>query len=152
VGKGGLVDGSPLRGPAPLACQWKTCAPTIRAVLAPGRDPGSALIGRHRECEALEQLVAGIRARRSSVLVLHGESGVGKMLEHALGVASDCRVMRAAGVASEREIAFAGLHQLCAPMLERLEDLPGHSGTHCALLSGCATVPRRTGFWWAWPS
>jgi hypothetical protein len=46
-------------------------------------------------------------------------------LEHALGVASDCRVMRAAGIESEREIAFAGLHQLCAPMLERLEDLPG---------------------------
>jgi AAA ATPase domain len=95
-------------------------------VFVPSRDPGSALIGRHRECEALEQLVAGVRAGRSSVLVLRGESGVGKtaLLEHALGVASDCRVVRAAGIESEREIAFAGLHQLCAPMLERLEDLP----------------------------
>ena len=38
--------------------------------------------------------------------------------------ASQCRVVRAAGVESEMELPFAGLHQLCAPMLDRLEHLP----------------------------
>ena len=38
--------------------------------------------------------------------------------------ASGCQVVRAAGVQSEMELAFAGLHQLCAPMLDRLDRLP----------------------------
>jgi hypothetical protein len=96
-------------------------------VVVSGRDPGSALHGRHRECEALARLVAGVRASRSSVLVLRGESGVGKtaLMDHVLRIAPDCRVLQVGGTESEMEIAFAGLHQLCAPMLQRLEDLPG---------------------------
>jgi DNA-binding CsgD family transcriptional regulator len=60
------------------------------------------------------------------VLVLRGEAGVGKtaLLDYALGRASGCRIARAAGVASEMELPFAGLHQLCAPMLGRLPALP----------------------------
>ena len=55
-----------------------------------------------------------------------GEPGVGKtaLLEYAAGRASGCRVVRAAGVQSEMELAFAGLQQLCAPMLDRLDRLP----------------------------
>jgi AAA ATPase domain len=49
--------------------------------------------------------------------VLRGEPGVGKtaLLEYVAARASGCRVARAAGVQSEMEPAFAGLHQLCAP-------------------------------------
>ena len=68
-----------------------------------------------------------VRAGQSRVLVLRGEAGVGKtaLLEYLLERASGCRVARAAGVESEMELPFAGLHQLCAPMLDRLERLPG---------------------------
>jgi DNA-binding CsgD family transcriptional regulator len=67
-----------------------------------------------------------VRAGRSRVLVLRGEAGVGKtaLLDYLEERASGCRVVRAAGVESEMEIAFAGLHQLCAPMLGGLARLP----------------------------
>jgi hypothetical protein len=84
------------------------------------------LRGRRSECEALDRLVAHGRAGRSEVLVLRGEAGVGKtaLLEYLLEGASGCRIARAAGVESEMELAFAGLHQLCAPMLDHLDGLP----------------------------
>jgi DNA-binding CsgD family transcriptional regulator len=63
---------------------------------------------------------------QSSVLVLRGEPGVGKtaLLDYLLEQPFDCHVARVGGVESEMEIAFAGLHQLCAPMLARLDHLP----------------------------
>ena len=68
-----------------------------------------------------------VRAGESSVLVVRGEAGVGKtaLLEYVADRASGCRIVRVAGVESEMELAFAGLHQLCAPMLDRLDGLPG---------------------------
>ena len=62
----------------------------------------------------------------SRALVVYGEAGIGKtaLLEYLAGQASGCRIARAAGVQSEMELAFAGLHQLCAPMLDHLERLP----------------------------
>jgi DNA-binding CsgD family transcriptional regulator len=85
------------------------------------------LRGRQIECETLDQLVATVQAGHSSVLVLRGEAGIGKtaLLEYARGSASGCRVVRAAGVESEMELAFGGLHQLCAPFLGQLGRLPG---------------------------
>jgi hypothetical protein len=58
--------------------------------------------------------------------VLRGDPGVGKtaLVGYVVEQASDCRVVRAAGVQAEIELAFAGVHQLCAPMLDRLERLP----------------------------
>src|SRR3954464_15559064 len=84
------------------------------------------LLGRRRECEALDRLVATVRAGRSAVLVIRGEAGVGKsaLLTYLVERASGCRIARAAGVHSEMELAFAGLHQLCAPMLDRVDRLP----------------------------
>jgi DNA-binding CsgD family transcriptional regulator len=84
------------------------------------------LRGRHDECEALDRLLAGVRAGESQVLVLRGEAGMGKtaLLQYVIEGASSCRVARAAGVESEMELAFAGLHQLCAPFLDQLERLP----------------------------
>ena len=89
--------------------------------------PAPGLLDRVNERDALERLVAGVRGGQSRVLVLRGEAGVGKtaLLGHLSAVAEGCRVARAAGVESEMELAFAGLHALCAPMLERLGHLPG---------------------------
>jgi DNA-binding CsgD family transcriptional regulator len=84
------------------------------------------LMDRLDERDALDRLVHAVRAGESRVLVLRGESGVGKtaLLDYVSSQAAGCRVARAVGVQSEMELAFAGLHQLCAPMLDRLEGLP----------------------------
>jgi hypothetical protein len=88
---------------------------------APG---GLVLQDRRNECMVLDGLIA--RAR-GGTLVLEGEAGVGKtaLLEYAVASASGLTVLRAAGVESERELAFAALHQLCVPLLDRLDRLPG---------------------------
>ena len=84
------------------------------------------LIGRHAEKRALGEFVDDVRSGRSRVLVLRGECGMGKtaLLEWVVEQASDCQVLRAAGVQAEMELAFAGLHQLLARTLPRLENLP----------------------------
>jgi DNA-binding CsgD family transcriptional regulator len=84
------------------------------------------LRGRRREIDALDELIEAVRAGESRALVVRGEPGVGKtaLLEYVVEHASDCRIERAVGVQSEMELAFAAVHQLCAPMLDRLERLP----------------------------
>ena len=86
----------------------------------------SGFLDRVGERDALDRLVAGVRAGQSRVLVLRGEAGVGKtaLLRHLSTAADGFRIARAAGVESEMELAYAGLHALCAPMLGRLEHLP----------------------------
>ncbi len=88
---------------------------------------GTGLLGRRSECEVLDQVLADVRAHQSQVLVLRGEAGVGKtaLMDYLARTSSGCRVVRVAGVESEMELAFAGVHQLCAPMLARVGDLPG---------------------------
>ena len=85
------------------------------------------LRGRRSECEVLDRLLEAVRGGRSGALVVRGEAGVGKtaLLEYAIESASDLRVVRAVGVESEMELAFAALHQLCASMLDRIDRLPG---------------------------
>jgi AAA ATPase domain len=89
--------------------------------------PAEVLHGRRVEREALERLLDAVRGGQSRVLVVSGEPGVGKsaLLESAIGSASGFRVARAVGVESEMELAFAALQQLCAPLLDRLDRLPG---------------------------
>src|ERR1700750_191531 len=89
--------------------------------------PATGLTGRLREREVLDRFVAGVRAGEGGGLVVGGEPGGGKsaLLVYLAGRASECLVARAAGVQSEMELAFAGLHQLCAPMLDHAESLPG---------------------------
>jgi DNA-binding CsgD family transcriptional regulator len=84
------------------------------------------LRGRQVEREALDLLIDAVRGGESRALVVRGEPGVGKtaLLEYVIERASDCRLVRATGVQSEMELAFAGLHQLLAPMLDQLERLP----------------------------
>src|SRR4030081_308407 len=88
--------------------------------------PAEVFHDRRSEREALDELLAAVRGGQSRVLVVSGEPGVGKtaLLESAISSASGFRVVRAAGVESEMELAFAALQQLCAPMLDRLERLP----------------------------
>ena len=85
------------------------------------------LCGRRGECGVLDGLLEGVRRGGSAVLVVRGEAGAGKtaLLDYAVESAPDLRPMRAAGVESETELAFAGLHQLCGPMLDGLGRLPG---------------------------
>src|SRR5215813_11384548 len=92
----------------------------------PGR--ATSLTDRRAERDVLGRLVDAIRASASRVLVPRGDPGVGKtvLLDHLAGQASGagCQVARVVGMQSEMELAFAGLHQLCAPMLSRAERLP----------------------------
>src|SRR4051795_8587191 len=92
----------------------------------PGELPQRGLLGRRDACTTLDRLLEVVRAGESRALVIRGEPGVGKtaLLEYVAEHATACRVARAAGVQAEMELAFAGLHQLCAPMLDRLDRLP----------------------------
>jgi predicted ATPase len=88
--------------------------------------PGEVFHDRRSEREALGRLLEAVRGGQSRVLVVSGEPGVGKtaLVESAVGSASGFRALRAVGVESEMELAFAALQQLCAPMLDRLDRLP----------------------------
>ena len=87
---------------------------------------GPGLLGRRRERADLDALIAAVRAGESRALVVRGDAGVGKsaLLEYVAERATGCRIVHAVGVESEMELAFAGLHQLCTPLLDRLERLP----------------------------
>jgi len=86
-------------------------------------------------------LLAEARAGQSRVLVLRGEAGVGKtaLLEYVHEQASGFRVARASGVESEMELPFAGLHQLCTPMLSSLAGLPGPQRDALGTVFGLST-------------
>src|ERR687887_512163 len=105
----------------------------------PGRSPRSStlarpmasrrqgvLLGRGAERHAFDRLLERVRGGQSAVLVVRGEAGVGKtaLLHYCARQASGFRLARLAGVESEMELPYAGLHQLCAPMLDRLDALP----------------------------
>ncbi|MFF4240097.1 AAA family ATPase [Actinomadura geliboluensis] len=82
--------------------------------------------GRRGECTALDELLEAVRGGESRALVMLGETGVGKtaLLDYLVDRAPGFRIVRITGVQSEMELAFAGLHQLCAPMADRFQRLP----------------------------
>jgi DNA-binding CsgD family transcriptional regulator len=84
------------------------------------------LAGREAECARLDRLLAEVERGRSAVLVLRGDPGIGKsaLLDYAVDRAENRRVLRAVGVEWEMELPFAGLHQLCAGLLDSLGRLP----------------------------
>ena len=93
------------------------------------RDPVDelrGLRGRDSERALLDDVIATVRAGESRTLVIHGEAGIGKsaLLSYALESAVDLRILRAMGVESDMELAFASLHQLCAPLLDSVQRLP----------------------------
>src|SRR6266576_1933471 len=84
-------------------------------------------VGRQRERAVLERLLDTARGGHGVVLVVHGEPGVGKtaLLEYAVESGEGCRVGRVAGVEGEKELDYAALQQLSAPLLELSDRLPG---------------------------
>ena len=78
-----------------------------------------AFLGRAGERAVLDRLLETARAGQSAVLLIRGEAGIGKtaLLRYAAREAGGFRVAQIAGVESEMELPFAGLHRLCAPML-----------------------------------
>jgi hypothetical protein len=84
------------------------------------------LVGRADEAAVIDRLLAAVRGGVSGVLVLRGPAGIGKtaLLEWAAGQAGDMRVARVAGVESEMDLGFAGLHQVLVPFLGAVEQLP----------------------------
>ena len=106
-----------------------------------GSPSAPELLGRRSECEALDRLLSDALAGQSRVAVLRGEAGVGKsaLLGYLSDRVADWHVARAVGIESEMELAYAGLHQLCAPMLDQLGRLSGSAacGLRRAGRSGC---------------
>jgi DNA-binding CsgD family transcriptional regulator len=90
-------------------------------------DSAQPLRGRDGERAFLDRLRDDVRDGQSATLVLRGEAGVGKtaLLQYVVErAAPDFRVVGVAGLESEMELAYAGLHQLCLPMLGELDGLP----------------------------
>ena len=83
----------------------------------------SVLLGRVEERARLDALLSGAREGRSGVVLVRGTAGIGKtaLLEYAVGSADGFQVVRASGVESEMELAFAALHQVCSPFLSGLD-------------------------------
>ena len=113
----------------------------------PGPGRQTSLKGRSRECTLLDAFVVAIRQGESRSLVLRGEAGIGKtaLLEYLVESTSDVTVVRAVGVESEMELAYASLHQLCAPLLDRLERLPAPQRQALEIVFGLSsgTAPDR---------
>ena len=84
------------------------------------------LLGRTAEKAVIDQLLDAARDGRSGTLVIRGDAGIGKsaLLDYAEQSASEMLVLRARGVETEAEFAFAGLHMLLRPVLDRIDDLP----------------------------
>lgn len=84
------------------------------------------LEGRDHECAILDHLVSQVRGGRSGVLLLRGESGIGKtaLLHYLIEAGSDLTLVRCTGAESEMELPYAGLYELCFPLLDGLGSLP----------------------------
>src|SRR3954468_12854648 len=86
----------------------------------------SGFLDRASEREILDRLLAQVGEGQSAVLVMRGEPGIGKtaLLRYVARHATGFRVAQVTGVEAEMELPFAGIHQLCAPLLGRLDALP----------------------------
>jgi DNA-binding CsgD family transcriptional regulator len=107
-----------------------------------GQHPHSeALFDRELERTAIDRLLDGARRGRSGALVVRGEAGMGKtaLLSHARDAAQDMRLLTATGVEPESQLAFAALHQLLRPVLDRIDRLPAVQAS--ALRSALALAP-----------
>ncbi len=98
----------------------------MSGVPSPVRPLGGQLLGRERECEALDGLLEAARSGHAGVLVVRGEPGVGKtaLLQYAVEAGRGFRIARTFGVEAERELPYAAVQQLCSPILAFMEGLP----------------------------
>jgi DNA-binding CsgD family transcriptional regulator len=104
-------------------------------------------LGRNRERAVIDRLLAHVRGGQSAVLIIRGETGIGKtaLLRYAARQASGFRVEHVTGAEAEMELPYAGIHQLCAPMLPRLDALrqPQQDALRVALGLASGQVPER---------
>ena len=109
----------------------------------------SGLLDRTSEREVLDRLLENVRGGQSAVLAMRGEAGIGKtaLLRYAVRRASGFRVAQVTGVEAEMELPFAGVHQLCAPLLDQLDALPQPQQDALTVALGLASVTSRTGSW-----
>ncbi len=107
----------------------------------------AAFVGRTSEREVLDRMLSSVRGAESEVLVIRGEAGIGKtaLLRYAARQTSGFRVVELTGVEAEMELPFAGIHQLCATMLDRLDALPAPQRDALSVALGLAAgeVPER---------
>ena len=114
----------------------------------PTATPTSRLIGRRREQVAINELLQAARDGTGGVLVLHGEPGVGKtaLLADTAQAGSGFRIISAVGVEGEMELPFAALQQLCSPILELAERLPGLQQEALSVAFGLSAGPAPDAF------
>jgi hypothetical protein len=112
-----------------------------------GPDRPTTLLGRRTECEALDAVLADASAGESRAIILRGDPGVGKsaLLGYVSDRAAAWHVATVVGVESEMELDYSGLHQLCAPMLDRLDGLPGPQRDALATGTGLRNPGRSSG-------
>ena len=109
---------------------------------------GPGFVGRTSERQVLDGLLAKVRGGESGVLVIRGEAGIGKtaLLRYTARQASGFRLAPLTGVQAEMELPFAGVHQLCATMLDRLEVLPAPQRDALSIALGLRTGEVPEGF------
>ena len=102
-----------------------------------------SLYGRGSESSLLDDLLAALRAGESRTLLVHGEAGIGKtaLLDYAVSAAAGLKILQATGVESEMELPFASLHQLCAPLLDTVHQLPAPQQGALEIAFGQAAGP-----------
>jgi predicted ATPase len=93
---------------------------------------GDQIFGRERELTRLYELVDEVPERGAALLV-RGEPGIGKstllVAARQRAEAAGMQILHTAGVQSEAELPFAGLHQLVSPLLGQLDRLPSPQRT-----------------------
>src|SRR5918997_678874 len=101
------------------------------------------LHGRCAEQAMVQELLHAARDGVSGALIVRGEPGIGKtaLLDHAAERADGMRVLRGAGIESETELPFAGLHLLFHTALDRLDALPGPQQRALAGAFASAGIP-----------
>jgi DNA-binding CsgD family transcriptional regulator len=101
------------------------------------------LVGRDRECAAIDELLEGALTGESGSLIVQGEPGIGKtaLLDYAAARADGMELLRTAGVEAEADLAFAGLYGLLRPILGRLSELPELQAQALAGALGLAPSP-----------
>lgn len=125
----------------------RTCAPCEACRFGGARYRLRMLVGREPECSAIDRLLEDARRGTSGAVVLRGEPGIGKtaLVAFAVERAADMVVVRAQGVQSEAEFAFAGLLEVSRPLLGKIEELPERQAAalRAVLALGAAVPPDR---------
>lgn len=101
------------------------------------------LVARHAERRAFDRLVTSTADGRGGALVVAGEAGIGKsaLIDAVAETLDGFEVLRAAGTEFERDLLYATLHQLCAPVLDHRRRLPAVQQRALEAVFGLGTEP-----------